>query len=230
MPGEPTTRRGRASRERIVERAAGLFAERGIAATSVDEVLAAAGAGKGQFYHYFRGRDELAAAAVGYRCAQVVAGLTEALGGVSSLAGLERALAGFIAGGGQAFLIFKAAPRQQNLDVLVGHHCQGMALIGTAAVPGGRELARKTRCVSGHGDRQRFGRLICRRALHRHRAVAGTARWGDSPIPSRYGVPGYWDMGADRGIPASDPQPDRCSRAITAGSRRAGPRRNRSRC
>jgi AcrR family transcriptional regulator len=98
------TRRGRASRERIVERAAELFAERGIAATSVDEVLAAAGAGKGQFYHYFRGRDELAAAAVGYRCAQVVAGLTEGLGGVSSLAGLEEALEGFIAGFEQAGL------------------------------------------------------------------------------------------------------------------------------
>jgi TetR/AcrR family transcriptional repressor of nem operon len=98
MPGEPKTGRGRASRERIVERAAELFAERGIAATSVDEVLAAAGAGKGQFYHYFRGRDELAAAAVGFRCAQVIAGLTEALGGVSSLAELERALAGFVAG------------------------------------------------------------------------------------------------------------------------------------
>ena len=51
MPGEPITRRGRASRERIVERAAELFAARGIAATSLDEVLAAAEAGKGQFYH-----------------------------------------------------------------------------------------------------------------------------------------------------------------------------------
>ena len=81
-----------------MERAAELFAERGIAAVSVDEVLAGAGAGKGQFYHYFRGRDELAAAAVGFRCAQVMAGLTEALGGVSSLAELERALAGFVAG------------------------------------------------------------------------------------------------------------------------------------
>ena len=98
MPGEPMTRRGRASRERFVERAAELFAERGIAGTSVDEVLAAAGAGKGQFYHYFRSRDELAAAAVGHRCAQVVAGLTEVLGGVSSLAGLEQALAGLVAG------------------------------------------------------------------------------------------------------------------------------------
>ncbi len=81
-----------------MERAAELFAERGIAATSVDEVLAAAGAGKGQFYHYFRSRDELAAAAVGFRCAQVMAGLTAALGGVSSLAELERSLAGFVAG------------------------------------------------------------------------------------------------------------------------------------
>jgi AcrR family transcriptional regulator len=98
MPGEPRTGRGRASRDRIVERAADLFAEQGIAGTSVDEVLAAAKAGKGQFYHYFRSRDELAAAAVGYRSGQVVAGLTEALGSVSSLAGLERALAGFIAG------------------------------------------------------------------------------------------------------------------------------------
>ena len=80
-----------------MERAAELFAERGIAATSLEEVLAAAGAGKGQFYHYFRSRDELAAAAVGYRCAQVIAGLTQALGDVSSLAELERALAGFIA-------------------------------------------------------------------------------------------------------------------------------------
>src|SRR6516225_5370444 len=98
MPSEPKTERGRASRERIVERAAELFAERGIAGTSLDEVLAAARAGKGQFYHYFRSRDELAAAAVRHRCAQVIAGLTEALGGVSSLAALERALAGFVAG------------------------------------------------------------------------------------------------------------------------------------
>src|SRR6516165_263170 len=98
MPAEPRTGRGRASRERIVERAAELFAEQGIAATSLDEVLAAAGAGKSQLYHYFRGRDELVEAAVGLRCAQVLAGLTQALGAVTSLAELERALAGFADG------------------------------------------------------------------------------------------------------------------------------------
>jgi AcrR family transcriptional regulator len=98
MPGEPRTGRGRASRERIVDRAAELFAERGVAGTSLDEVLAAAGAGKSQLYHYFRGRNELVEAAVGLRCAQVLAGLTQALGSVASLAGLEQALTGFVAG------------------------------------------------------------------------------------------------------------------------------------
>ena len=98
MAGEPRTGRGRASRERIVERAAELFVEHGVAGTSLDDVLAAAGAGKSQLYHYFSGRDELVAAAVGLRCTQVLAGLTQALGGVASLAGLEQALNGFAAG------------------------------------------------------------------------------------------------------------------------------------
>jgi TetR/AcrR family transcriptional regulator, transcriptional repressor for nem operon len=98
MPGEPRTGRGRASRERIVERAAELFAAHGVAGTSLDEVLAAAGAGKSQLYHYFNGRDELVEAAVGLRCTQVLAGLTQELGTVASLADLERALAGFVAG------------------------------------------------------------------------------------------------------------------------------------
>src|SRR5438552_19009254 len=96
MPGEPRTGRGRASRERIVERAAELFAARWVAATSLDEVLAAARAGKGQLYHYFRGRDELVAAAVGLRCAQVLAGLTQPLASIASLAVLAQALGALV--------------------------------------------------------------------------------------------------------------------------------------
>ena len=38
-----------------------------------------------------------------------------------------------------------------------------------------RAYIRETGCVSGHGDRQRFGRGICHRALHHHRALAPTA-------------------------------------------------------
>lgn len=97
MPGEPRTGRGRASRERIVDRAAELVAERGVEGTSLDEVLAAAGASKSQLYHYFAGRDELVEAAVERRCGQVLAGLTEALGSVATLAELEATLAGFVA-------------------------------------------------------------------------------------------------------------------------------------
>ena len=78
-----------------MERAAELFAERGVAGTSLDEVLAAAGAGKGQLYHYFRGRDELVEAAVAHRCAQVLAGLTQALG--------ERVVAGRAGAGAGGF-------------------------------------------------------------------------------------------------------------------------------
>jgi TetR/AcrR family transcriptional regulator, transcriptional repressor for nem operon len=97
MSTEPRTGRGRASRERIVESAAELVAERGVAGTSLDEVLADAGAGKSQLYHYFSGRDELVEAAVAHRCGQVLAGLTQTLGGVASLAELEQALTGFVA-------------------------------------------------------------------------------------------------------------------------------------
>jgi len=98
MPGEPRTGRGRASRERIVGHAAELVAERGVAGTSLDDVLAAADASKSQLYHYFAGRDELVEAAVAHRCGQVLGELTQALGNVGTLAELEAMLAGFIAG------------------------------------------------------------------------------------------------------------------------------------
>src|SRR6516164_479978 len=98
MSGEPRTGRGRASRDRIVERAAELVADRGVAGTSLDEVLAAAGASKSQLYHYFSGRDELVAAAVARRCAQVLDELTQALGDIATVADLETRLAGFVAG------------------------------------------------------------------------------------------------------------------------------------
>lgn len=58
MP-EPTTDRGRHSKGRIVSAAAELMYERGVAATTVDDILAASGTGKSQFYHYFPDKDAL---------------------------------------------------------------------------------------------------------------------------------------------------------------------------
>ncbi|HEX6471432.1 MAG TPA: TetR/AcrR family transcriptional regulator [Streptosporangiaceae bacterium] len=94
---EPKTRRGRVSRERIVDRAAELVAEHGVQATRLDEVLAAAGASKSQLYHYFADRDQLVEAAVGRRCEQVLADLTATFADVATFDELARTLAGFVA-------------------------------------------------------------------------------------------------------------------------------------
>jgi AcrR family transcriptional regulator len=66
MAGTLTTR-GRARRERILAAAATLFHERGVHATSVDEVLRASGAGKSQFYHYFPSKSALLRAVLTYQ-------------------------------------------------------------------------------------------------------------------------------------------------------------------
>ncbi len=97
MSGEPKTRRGRESRDRIVEHAAALIAEHGVDGMSLEEVMAAAGVSKSQLYHYFADRDELVTAAIASRCEQVLGELTQALGGTTTLAELEARLGGFVA-------------------------------------------------------------------------------------------------------------------------------------
>ncbi len=56
---QPSTRRGTETKKHIVMCAARLIHERGVSATSVDDVLAASGAGKSQFYHYFDSKEQL---------------------------------------------------------------------------------------------------------------------------------------------------------------------------
>lgn len=56
---EPTTPQGRATKRRIVAAAAESMYVRGVGATSLDDVLAASGTGKSQFYHYFSNREKL---------------------------------------------------------------------------------------------------------------------------------------------------------------------------
>ena len=58
MP-EPSTPRGRERKARIISVAAGLMYERGVKATSVNQVLADSGTGKSQFYHYFTNKEDL---------------------------------------------------------------------------------------------------------------------------------------------------------------------------
>ncbi len=64
MPAPPRTAKGRATRDRIVAAAAELVRANGVRATSVDDVIAAAGVSKSQLYHYFDDKADLIRAVV----------------------------------------------------------------------------------------------------------------------------------------------------------------------
>lgn len=62
-------------RNELIATAEQLFTEQGIAETTVDDVLRAAGISKGAFYHYFSSKDDLIAASI----ERLVDGLVEAI-------------------------------------------------------------------------------------------------------------------------------------------------------
>src|SRR5579862_8266390 len=73
MAAVPRTARGRATRERIVGAAAGLVYERGVARTSLDDVIERAGVSKSQLYLYFDDRSALLREVVPHNLALVLA-------------------------------------------------------------------------------------------------------------------------------------------------------------
>jgi AcrR family transcriptional regulator len=69
----PRTTKGRATRARIVAAAAELVGERGIAETSLDDVIERAMVSKGQLYHYFQDKADLLRAVVAHQADMVLA-------------------------------------------------------------------------------------------------------------------------------------------------------------
>lgn len=61
------TRKGQATRDRIVAAAAELMFERGVAGTSTDDVRAAAGVSTSQIYHYFKDKKDLVRAVIAHQ-------------------------------------------------------------------------------------------------------------------------------------------------------------------
>jgi AcrR family transcriptional regulator len=98
MSSTPVTEQGRATRERIVRAAAELIAERGAAATSLDDIRAVTATSKSQLYHYFGGKHGLVDAVVDYQCANVLGLQISTLAAVSDWDGLERWAEMMIAG------------------------------------------------------------------------------------------------------------------------------------
>jgi TetR/AcrR family transcriptional repressor of nem operon len=93
----PRTARGRATRERILQAATSLISERGVAATSLDDVRELAHASKSQLYLYFPDRDALLREVAGSTCDMVIGGQADILAAVDSIEGLERYLDAIVA-------------------------------------------------------------------------------------------------------------------------------------
>ncbi len=64
--GARLTERGRATRTRILEAASKLMLAQGVAATSIPDVLAAAGVSASQLYHYFADKQDLVHAVISH--------------------------------------------------------------------------------------------------------------------------------------------------------------------
>jgi AcrR family transcriptional regulator len=69
---EPPTDKGRATRDRVLDAAAALIFERGVAGTKLDDVRAAASVSKSQLYHYFADKEDLVHAVIDRTVQQVL--------------------------------------------------------------------------------------------------------------------------------------------------------------
>jgi AcrR family transcriptional regulator len=83
--GTRLTRRGAATRNRIVEVAADLVQRHGISETTLDQVMEASGVSKSQLYHYFEDKVELLREASALQVTRVLGTQGQILEGVDSL-------------------------------------------------------------------------------------------------------------------------------------------------
>ena len=86
MSGRPRlTVKGARTRARIVEGAAALIHERGVAATTLEDVKVAAEVSGSQMYHYFPDKDELVQAVIDYNADAIVNRNRQALAGANGV-------------------------------------------------------------------------------------------------------------------------------------------------
>lgn len=112
------TRKGQATRDRIVAAAAGLMFERGVAGTSTDDVRLAAGVSTSQIYHYFGDKKALVRAVIAHQTQAVLDAQQPQLSQLDSLDALH-------------------AWRDAIIELQRGNDCRGGCPIGSL----GSELA-----------------------------------------------------------------------------------------
>ena len=87
--------KGRATRDRVLDAAAALVFERGVAETTLDDVRAAADVSKGQLYHYFADKEDLVHGVVERTIQQVLDAQPE-LADLSTWAAIRRWFDGLV--------------------------------------------------------------------------------------------------------------------------------------
>lgn len=85
----PPTRKGQATRERIIAAAAQEISGSGVARTSLDEVKAAAGVSSSQLYHYFADKHALVLAVIDHQTEMVLGAQEPLLSHLDSIPGLR---------------------------------------------------------------------------------------------------------------------------------------------
>jgi AcrR family transcriptional regulator len=83
------TRKGQATRDRIVEAAAGLMFRQGVAGTTTEQVQAAAGVSASQIFHYFGDKRALVRAVIAYQTEAVLTAQQPLLGRLDSMEALR---------------------------------------------------------------------------------------------------------------------------------------------
>ena len=86
----PATAKGRATRERIIDTAADLIYDRGVAAVTLDDVRRTTDTSKSQLYHYFADKDDLVHAVIDRQRERVLAFHQPRLASLSSWDDISR--------------------------------------------------------------------------------------------------------------------------------------------
>lgn len=191
VPGTGTGEEGGA-RERIAAAAYALFAERGIRATGVDDILARCGAARATFYACFRSKDELALAYLERLYQEQEAALEEAVAargeGPEALAGLFDIFAqmierGLLPGGSVVHVLFELGlghPVGQASVAYFARRREHLArLAAERGIPDPEAFARECQLLlkgtlvsaaEGDPDAVRDGRSLAERLIRHHLA------------------------------------------------------------
>jgi len=88
------SRRVKATRQKLLDAARSVFAEKGLDLTRIDEITERADVGKGTFYYHFGSKDQLIRALIRRMLAELVETIDERCSGIGELRGLLDALIG----------------------------------------------------------------------------------------------------------------------------------------